>query len=168
MSDIPLNSTGIGANVWRTWNNLTAKSTGLGQIVAFERLSPGMDHFLYTVNWENGEQSKQFFRDLFCIGPFSTAQDFLNAITNSSDLTLTLGPKGGFRSFRCTVLHLGEPRQIRISSEHGRLFRDVIDPYLKKSKAPYVTNVLEAQKPLPRIDIDEFYGIKKSGKKRNA
>ena len=68
-----------------------------GTVTAAQKMYLTMDNSLYTVEWDNGQASKHYYRELLCIGRFQDLKEFEQAIRPAGAATLTVGPKGGFR-----------------------------------------------------------------------
>ena len=101
-----------------------------GTIVKLEKPYGTMDQLLYTVRWDNGQVSKHYEKELFCIGPFQSRAEYEGAIKPIGDIELTVGPAGGFRSARFELEYDGEIQKANV--QNRKLWLECIEPLVKK------------------------------------
>ncbi len=70
--------------------------------------------FLHTVRWDNGQESKHYSRELFCIGRFQCRTEFDQAIKPVGVVELTVGPAGGFRHVRLELEYDGNQQTVEL------------------------------------------------------
>lgn len=75
-----------------------------------------MDFLLYAIHWDNGQISKHYSKDLFCIGPFRSLSDFERAIKPKGPVAVVLGPRGGFREAKLTLEYDGVQMESTIAN----------------------------------------------------
>ncbi|HUA82430.1 MAG TPA: hypothetical protein VMB85_01125 [Bryobacteraceae bacterium] len=84
-----------------------------------------MDQLLYTVRWDNGQTSKHYGKELFCIGRFQSRTEFEQAIKPIGDVELIVGPAGGIKSARFQINYDG---QLQTAEVDRRLWLECIEP----------------------------------------
>jgi len=87
---------------------------------------------LIVVQWDNGQRSKHYCDELFCIGPFQSLCAFEKALAEARDSVVEFGPQGGFRNFLTTVLVDGEPRTFAFSAKWT--WDELLEPALRRLK----------------------------------
>ena len=145
----PLTNPGIGKRVW-TIHGLhdhgplegpkinVPPGTG-GTIAATSKPYMTMDRLLFEVQWDTGQRSKHYRGDLLCIGSFQTLAEFEKAVaTNGHDAALLLGPQGGFREFSMEIGTGAEKLFLRIDQEQRNLWRDLVEPLVRRLKIEIV------------------------------
>jgi len=85
-----------------------------GTITATQRPYFTMDNLLYTVQWDNGQLSKHYYRELFCIGRFQTRAEFEQAIRPTGAVELTVSSAGGFRHVRFELEYDGNRQTVEL------------------------------------------------------
>jgi hypothetical protein len=105
-----------------------------GAVVATERTYSTIDELLYTVQWDTGQTSKHYFKQLFCIGDFTNLKAFEDAVaTTSGTAELILGPQGGFRMMRADlVLADGSSWGLELFEGQRRLWEEILEPISTK------------------------------------
>lgn len=89
------------------------------------------DDFLHTVRWDNGQESKHYSRELFCIGGFQSRTEFEEAIKPVGVVELTVGPAGGFRRVRLELEYDGHQATVELCD---RVFwEECLESIVKKS-----------------------------------
>ena len=89
-----------------------------------------MDQLLYVVRWDNGEVSKHYDKELFCIGHFQNRGDFEAAIRPTGEVSLTVGPAGGFRNAEFELEYDGHAQTAEVTDR--RLWLECIEPVVKR------------------------------------
>jgi hypothetical protein len=102
-----------------------------GTITAVEKPYLTMDHLLYAVRWDNGQVSKHYSKELFCIGPFQNRGEFEKAINPTGTVELTVGPAGGFRNARFDLEYNGQSQTAEVADR--RLWLECVEPLVRKS-----------------------------------
>jgi hypothetical protein len=73
---------------------------------------------LCTIDWDNGQHSKHYSRELFGIGRFESLAEFESAVVATIDPTapvqLHVGPAGGFRKARLQMKFGSDSRVVEI------------------------------------------------------
>jgi hypothetical protein len=85
---------------------------------------------LYEVRWDNGQVSKHYERELFCIGRFQRRAEFERAIKPTGAVELTVGPRDGFREARFEVEYDGQHQTAEVDDR--RLWLECIEPLVRK------------------------------------
>ena len=85
-----------------------------GKITATQKPYYSMDDLLYTVQWDNGQVSKHYARELFRIGRFQSRVEFEQAIEPVGPAEITVGPKGGFRHAKLELVYDGNRQKVEI------------------------------------------------------
>lgn len=104
-----------------------------GTITGTERPYSTMDQLLYTVHWDNGQISKHYSNDLFCIGRLQTRTEFEDAIHVTGPIEVTVGPLGGFLHVKIALVYDGHAQDVEIY-DRG-LWLDCLEPLAKKHGA---------------------------------
>jgi hypothetical protein len=91
-----------------------------------------MDHLLYTVRWDNGQVSKHYDKNLFCIGNFSTRAEFEAAIELDGAIELTIGPQGGFREARMRLKYGASIQEVHLHRGDRELWVECLEPLAKR------------------------------------
>jgi len=102
--------------------------------------------FLHTVRWDNGQESKHYSSELFCIGLFQSRTDFEEAIKPTGVPELTVGPAGGFRRVRLELEYEGKPQTVELRD--GAFWRECVEPIVKKSGCTISTTRLPSKKEI--------------------
>lgn len=102
-----------------------------GTIAATQKPYSTMDHLLYKVLWDNGQLSKHYDKELFCIGRFQNRAEFEQAIKLVGAVELTIGPSGGFRYVRFELEFDGQHQTVELGDRN--LWMDCIEPIAGKS-----------------------------------
>ncbi len=103
-----------------------------------------MDHLLYTVRWDNGQVSKHYYRELFCIGRFQNRTEFEQAIKPAGAVEVTVGPAGGFRHVRFEVEYDGKHQAIELDDRGFWL--ECVEAIVKKTGCTISTTKLPGKK----------------------
>jgi len=88
---------------------------------------------LYLVQWDTGQQSGHYLKDLLCIRPFQTLVEFERAIMSGREAKLLLGPRGEFRRFTMEVSDGDSTVLICISHDQRGHWVDLVEPLLRCS-----------------------------------
>jgi len=107
-----------------------------GVVTAAEQPYQTMDFLLYTVRWDNGQVSKHYYKELFCIGRFQNRKDFEAAIRFIGEIHVTQGPQGGFRHAEMQVEYDGTLVSGRFDQEDRSTWLDFFEPLAKRQKIP--------------------------------
>ena len=102
-----------------------------GTITAVEKPYLTMDHLLYAVQWDNGQVSKHYGKELFCIGPFQNRREFEKAIKPAGTVELTVGPAGGFRNARFDLEYDGQFQTVEVADR--RLWLGCVEPLVRNA-----------------------------------
>jgi hypothetical protein len=113
-----------------------------GVVVGSEKPYYTMDQLLYTVRWDNGQVSKHYLKELFCIGRFKTRAEFEAAIKFEGDIQLTVGPQGGFREALMCVNYDGATQQGRLTQQDRDSWVEFFQPLAMRQKANVQTTRL--------------------------
>jgi hypothetical protein len=98
-------------------------------------------YVLYAVRWDNGQVSRHYENELFCIGHLKDRSSFEAAIKPKGPIELTVGPSSGFRSARFELDYDGQPQ---VADVHDRrLWLECIEPKVKKLKLKVSTTKLK-------------------------
>ncbi len=73
-----------------------------------------MDAGLYTIEWDNGQVSKHYAKELFPIGRFKTRQEFESAINLTGPVELIVGPQGGFKQATVEFAYDGQNQKVTV------------------------------------------------------
>jgi hypothetical protein len=101
-----------------------------GTIAHTEKPDHTRDQLLYVVRWDNGQVSKHYDKDLFCIGHFQCRAEFEAAIKPTGDVRLTVGPAGGFRNAEFELEYDGHAQTAEVDDRW--LWFECIEPIVKK------------------------------------
>jgi hypothetical protein len=112
-----------------------------GTIAAVEQPYYTMDRQLYTVRWDDGQISKHYGNELFCIGRFQNREKYEEAITPRGPVELTVGPNGGFRKVRLELDYDGQVQTTEIRDR--KLWQECLEPLIKKSGIEISTTQLK-------------------------
>lgn len=86
------------------------------------------DFLLYTVQWDNGQTSKHYSKDLLCIGKFQSRSEFEAAIRPTGSVALAVGPAGGFRSARFELEYDGQRQTVNVLDQRlWKLIEPIVD-----------------------------------------
>jgi hypothetical protein len=99
-----------------------------------------MDQLLYTVRWDNGQVSKHYSRELFCIGRFQSWAEFEKAVKVTGAVELTVVLAGGFRSVRFELEYDGQPQTAELLDRD--LWLRCIEALVRKSGCNIATTKL--------------------------
>jgi hypothetical protein len=102
-----------------------------GTITATQKPYFTMDDLLYSVRWDNGQESKHYYRELFSIGRFQSRVEFEQAIKPFGVAELTLGPAGGFRHARFELEYDGKHQTVEIYNRD--LWIECVEALVKKA-----------------------------------
>lgn len=97
-----------------------------GEVTGTEKPYYTMDQLLYSVLWDNGQTSKHYYQELFSIGRFNTRAEFEAAFKLKGEITMKVGPRGGFRSITFHVEYDG--RLIEWETRDRGVWKGVIEP----------------------------------------
>lgn len=86
---------------------------------------------LYTVNWDSGQVSKHYPKELFCIGHFQNRTEFEQAIQPTGVVELTVGSGGGFRHVTIELEYDGNRQKAEIYNPS--LWQECVEPIVKNS-----------------------------------
>lgn len=86
---------------------------------------------LHTVRWDDGQESKHYSRDLFCIGRFQSRTEFEQAIKPTGIAELTVGPGGGFRHVRLELEYDGKRHKVELYNPS--FWQGCLEPIVKQS-----------------------------------
>jgi len=87
-------------------------------------------YVLYAVRWDNGQVSKHYDNELFCIGSSQDRAEFESAIKPTETVELTVGPAGGFRKARLELEYDGQPQTAEVQDR--RLWLEYVEPIVRK------------------------------------
>jgi hypothetical protein len=104
-----------------------APGTG-GTIRKTETPFATMDQCLFVVRWDDGQSSKHYGTQLFCVGRFATYADFKAAIKIEGDINLVLGPEGGFRAASLSLTYDGVAQDVRLENSDRDLWNHFLKP----------------------------------------
>jgi hypothetical protein len=90
------------------------------------------DADLFVVKWDNGQTSKHYAQELFCIGPFQALNDFEKALGGARDSMVECGPLGGFRRFSTTIMAGNEPQSFVFTAKW--IWDEHVEPTLRRLK----------------------------------
>lgn len=116
-----------------------------GIITHAEQPYPTIDMLLYVVKWDSGQVTKHYFKELVVLGPFTTFDEFRDAVLHGSSAHLVIGPQGGFREFSMTVEKNGAPLQVRFVREQRDCWEYVLRPIIEAAGISIETERLEAK-----------------------
>ncbi len=86
---------------------------------------------LHTVHWDDGQLSKHYSKELFCIGRFESRTEFEQAIKPTGVAELTVGPAGGFRHVRLELEYDGKRQTAELRD--GVFWHECVAPIVKNS-----------------------------------
>lgn len=101
-----------------------------GRIIGTEKPYYTMDQLLYVVRWDTGETTKHYFKELFVIGPFEDFATFSRALVSATEVSVTLGPQGGFRGAEFSVSSADGSVLLRYEQEqrsHWEIVRPILE-----------------------------------------
>ncbi|MGB8032181.1 MAG: hypothetical protein WCF30_21230 [Terracidiphilus sp.] len=99
---------------------------------------------LHTVRWDDGQVSKHYSKDLFCIGRFQTRADFEQAINPTGTVELTVGPAGGFRHVRFELEYDGKREKAELYNRD--FWYDCVELLVNRAGCTVSTKVLPGKK----------------------
>lgn len=111
-----------------------------GTISAIEKPYYTMDHLLYSVLWDNGQRSKHYDKELFCIGRFQNRKEFEHAINSIGRAELSVGPAGGFRYVSLDLEFDGKHQTVELRDRN--LWIGCIEPIARSSGCTILTTKL--------------------------
>lgn len=113
-----------------------------------------MDFLLYAIHWDNGQVSKHYSKDLFCIGHFRSRSDFEKAIKPIGPVAVVLGPKGGFREARLALEYDGVQMESTIANRD--VWLKCVEKLVKDSGVIIAEERLPSAARKPRQRQSEF------------
>lgn len=123
--------------------NIPANTGGVIAGISISNSGVVSGQALYTVDWDNGEQTRHYSYELICIGSFHTIEDFRAALRLGSNPQITLGPQRGFRHASMVIPTPIGSVSIDVAREHEWIWRSIIEPILKESQVPVKVIQLE-------------------------
>ena len=123
-----------------------------GVIESFSKPYYTMDHLLYAIRWDNGQTSKHYEKDLFCIGRFKTFEEYRAAIMPHEPVNLTLGPQGGFREASFAVTYDGQTQEAHLLQGDRQLWINCIEPIIREQNM----KIVEIRLPSARKRKESF------------
>lgn len=114
-----------------------------GKVIDTEKPFVTMDQLLYAVKWDDGQISKHYAGELFCTGTFGTYAEFEAAIELEGEITLTHGPRGGFREALIPMKFDGSSQKVRLTDRY--LWVNCLEPMAARDNIPVTTVVVQAR-----------------------
>ena len=164
MSENPITFPKVGYRVW-TIHGLhqhgpaegpktdVPADTG-GVIVGTEKPYYTVDSLLYVVQWQTGQQTKHYLKELLCIGQFESLREFGQALLSHGEKPrLTIGPQGGFREFSMQVRMGDSLLLVRYVMEQKTIYESLLAPLLKTAGIQLEILQLEGKKRKQRPTI---------------
>lgn len=137
---------------YRVWSNTGYPNHGpthvsippdiFGSVLKIED-KPGGD--LYSIRWDNDQQSKHYLKDLFCIGNCKDLAEFENLIRLGKNGKLISGPKGGLVEFCIDIEQNNYKYQFK-SLEYDNIYKRFLEEILSKNVIEYSKEIKKRKK----------------------
>lgn len=105
-----------------------------------------MDNLLYAVRWDDGTTSKHYANGLTCIGRFQSLTEFDAAIQIEGPIEVTVGPQGGFREAKFTLIYDGRRGAVRLGQGDRDVWNRCVLPKVREQNLPIVETRLPGKK----------------------